>query len=319
VIRRLPVLLTPLLALALCGCGAEASGTGTAGTGASGTTASSGSGSPLHVATAFYPLEYLAARLGGDAATVEDLTAPGAEPHDLELTPQQVGRLSSDDLVVYLHGFQPAVDEAVEQQAQDAALDVATATSQQDGYVPVEEGVEQADEGGLDPHVWLDPEKYAEIAAAVGARLEQLAPAQAGAIATRTEQLRGELTALDGEFTRGLAHCERDEIVTSHNAFGYLAAAYGLQQISITGLTPEQEPSPGRLADVATYAEEHGVTTIFFEELVSPAVAQALADEVGAQAVELSPLEGAPEQGDYLTQMRVDLKTLQTALGCSPA
>ena len=305
---RLPLL---LLALALTGCGAGAT------TAAS--PAASGTADPLQVATAFYPLEFLTARLAGDAATVTDLTSPGAEPHDLELTPQQVARLGSDDLVVYLHGFQPAVDEAVAQQAQDAALDVTTATALQDGYVPVEEGVEHADEEGLDPHVWLDPDRYAEIAGAVGARLEQLAPAQADAIRTRTQELRGELKTLDGEFTAGLAHCERKEIVTSHNAFGYLASAYGLTQISITGLTPEQEPTPGRLAEVATYAEEHGVTTIFFEELVSPAVAQALASEVGAQAVELSPLEGAPESGDYLTQMRSNLKTLQAALGCSPA
>jgi len=301
---RLPLL---LLALALTGCGAGAS------------PAATGPAERLDVATAFYPLEFLAQRLAGDAASVEDLTSPGAEPHDLELTPQQVARLGEDDLVLYLRGFQPAVDEAVAQQAEDAALDVTTVTPLQDGYVPVEEGVEHADEEGLDPHVWLDPEKYADIATAVGARLEQLAPDRAEAIEGRTEQLRGELKALDDEFTRGLAHCERQEIVTSHNAFGYLASAYGLQQISITGLTPEQEPTPGRLAEVATYAEQHGVTTIFFEELVSPAVAQALADEVGAEAVELSPLEGAPESGDYLTQMRENLSALQTALGCSSA
>jgi len=314
--RRHALLLTPLLALALSGCGADGPAAAASG---SGSASASGSGTQLHVATAFYPLEFLAARLAGDAATVENLTSPGAEPHDLELTPQQVARLSTDDLVVYLHGFQPAVDEAVQQQAKSAALDVATATALEAGYVPVEGGVEHADEEGLDPHIWLDPEKYSDVAAAVGARLEQLAPQQAPAIAQRTDELRGQLKALDGEFRRGLAHCERNEIVTSHNAFGYLAAAYGLRQISITGLTPEQEPSPGRLAEVATYAEEHGVTTIFFEELVSPAVAQALASEVGAQAVELSPLEGAPASGDYLTQMRSNLTTLQTALGCSPA
>jgi len=301
---RLPLL---LLALALTGCAADAA------------PAASGPADRLEVATAFYPLEFLAARLAGDAATVENLTAPGTEPHDLELTPQQVARLGEDDLVVYLRGFQPAVDTAVAQQAGDAAFDVTSVSPLQDGYVPLEEGVEHADEEGLDPHVWLDPERFSALAGAVGARLGQLAPAQADAIAARTEQLRGELQALDGEFTRGLAQCERKELVTSHNAFGYLAQAYGLEQISITGLTPEQEPTPGRLAEVSTYAKQHGVTTIFFEELVSPAVAESLASEVGARAVELSPLEGAPESGDYLTQMRANLTTLQTALGCSPA
>lgn len=280
---------------------------------------SAGSEQQLQVATAFYPLEFLAQRVGGDAATVEDLTAPGAEPHDLELTPQQVARLGEDDLVVYLAGFQPAVDEAVEQQAEDAAFDVSTVTPLQSGYVPVEEGVAEPDEQGPDPHVWLAPLRYADIADAVAVRLGEIAPDQATVFTERASQLRGELQTLDGEFTAGLADCRRRQIVTSHNAFGYLASAYGLEQISITGLTPEEEPSPGRLGEVATYAKANGVTTIFFEELVSPAVAEALAGEVGAQAVELSPLEGAPESGDYFTQMRENLSTLRTALGCSGA
>ena len=304
------------LALTACASGGTDPSTASSAGAPSGAT---GAGERLQVATAFYPLEYLAQRLGGDAVVVEDLTSPGAEPHDLELTPQQVARLGEDDLVVYLRGFQPAVDEAVEQQAQDAGLDVSTATQLQPGYVPVEEGEAHPDEGGLDPHVWLAPLRYADIADAVAARMGELAPAQAQAFTERAAQMRGELQALDGEFTTGLATCERTQIVTSHNAFGYLASAYGLEQISITGLTPEAEPSPGRLAEVTEYARAHGVTTIFFEELVSPAVAETLADEVGAEAVVLSPLEGAPETGDYFTQMRADLATLRTALGCSGA
>ena len=302
------------LALSACGGGStDAATTSTAGAASAAPAATE----QLQVATAFYPLEFLARRLCGDAATVENLTAPGAEPHDLELTPQQVARLGEADLVVYLAGFQPAVDEAVEQQAEDAGFDVSTVTELQPGYVPVEEGEAHEDEEGLDPHVWLAPLRYADIADAVAERMGSLAPAQATVFTDRAAQLRGELETLDGEFTTGLATCEREQVVTSHNAFGYLASAYGLEQVSITGLTPEEEPSPGRLAQVTRYAEANGVTTIFFEELVSPAVAETLADEVGAEAVELSPLEGAPETGDYFTQMRANLTTLRTALGCT--
>jgi zinc transport system substrate-binding protein len=301
---------TPLVLLALClavaGCGSDGQASEPAGGDAA-----------LSVATAFYPLEFLAQRVGGDAATVENLTASGAEPHDLELTPRQVARLGEDDLVVYLEGFQPAVDEAVAQQAEDAALDVSAVTELQPGYVPIEEGVAEPDEEGPDPHVWLDPERYADLADAVAERMGELAPDEADAFTQRAEELRTELTALDEEYTTGLADCERTQIVTSHNAYGYLASAYDLEQVSITGLTPEGEPSPGRLAEVARYAEAEGVTTIFFEELVSPAVAESLAAEVGAEAVELSPLEGEPEDGDYFTQMRANLEVLQTALGCS--
>jgi len=306
VMPRTPVVLLALcLALAGCSSGPAASETPEAGEGT------------LQVATAFYPLEFLASRVGGDAATVENLTEPGAEPHDLELTPQQVARLGEGDLVVYLEGFQPAVDEAVAQQAEDAAFDVSQVTELSPGYVPIEEGVAEPDEQGPDPHVWLDPRRYADIADAVAERMGELEPDSAEAFTGRAEELRTELTALDEEFRSGLAECERRQIVTSHNAYGYLAAAYDLEQVAITGLTPEDEPSPARLAEVARYAEAEGVTTIFFEELVSPAVAESLAAEVGAEAVELSPLEGAPETGDYFTQMRANLETLRTALGCS--
>jgi zinc transport system substrate-binding protein len=115
----------------------------------------------------------------------------------------------------------------------------------------------------------------------------------------------------------GLGNCAVDTLVTSHDAFGYLAAAYGLEQVAVAGLSPEDEASPRRLAEVAAQAEAAGVTTIFFEESVSPKVAESLAREVGATATVLSPLELAPESGDYLSAMRDNLQRLRTALGCS--
>ena len=272
----------------------------------------------LQITTAFYPLEFLVEQLGGDAATVESLTAPGTEPHDLELTPRQVARLGQNDLVVYLAGFQPAVDEAVKQRS-EASLDVGAVTPLKSGYLPVEEGVAEPDERGADPHVWLEPLRYADIGDAVAASMSDLAPRHRERFTGRAKILRDRLQALDVEFRTGLADCRRRQIVTSHNAFGYLASAYGLEQVSLTGLTPDQEASPGRLGEVATYARTNGVTTIFFEDLVSPAVAESLAAEVGAKAVELSPLEGAPEVGDYFTQMRQTLTKLRSALGCAGA
>ena len=299
--RRLlpPVLLTAAVALAGC----------------------SGGGTPddgrVSVTAAFYPYAFLAQRVGGDDVTVSTLTPPGAEPHDLELTPQQVGELASTDVVVYASGFQPAVDEAVQQQARDAAFDVHAVIELADGYVPLEDGELEPAEEGTDPHVWLDPRRYAEIASALAERLGEVDPSRAEAFAGRAEALAAELTRLDEELAAGLRTCERREIVTSHNAFGYLAERYDLEQIAVTGLTPEEEPTPRRLADVARLARERGVTTVFFEELVSPRTAESLAREVGAKAVVLSPLEGPPEQGDYLSAMRANLQTLQTALGCS--
>lgn len=261
----------------------------------------------LSVATGFYPYQFVAGRVGGADAQVTNLTEPGGEPHDLELTPKQVAALSTTDLVVYSRGFQPAVDEAVDQQAADRAFDVLSAVDLRGG----EAGQQN------DPHVWLDPDRLATIATAVAEQLADRTPERADAFRDRARALTSELEALDRQLTDGLATCERKQIVTSHDAFGYLADAYGLEQVSIAGLSPDDEASPQRLAEVAQLAREQGVTTIFFEDLVSPKVAESLAREVGAQAVVLSPLEGAPDNGDYLTAMRENLATLRTALGCT--
>lgn len=249
------------------------------------------------VTAAFYPYAFLVERIGGQDVALTTLTPAGAEPHDLELTPRQVAALADADLVVHAQDFQPAVDEAVEQQAPDA------------GFV-----VEPVDG---DPHVWLDPVRLAEVGQRLADRLGELDPANAEAYEQRAAELEEDLRTLDRELAAGLATCERREIVTSHAAFGLLAERYDLEQIAVTGLTPEDEPTPGRLAEVARLAEERGVTTVFFEELVSPRTAESLAREVGAKAEVLSPLEGAPESGDYLSAMRANLQTLRTALGCS--
>ena len=276
------------------------------------------------VAAGFYPYAFLAERIGGDDVEVTNLTKPGGEPHDLELTPQQVGGLSTTDLVVYSQGFQPAVDEAVEQQASDRAFDVLSAVElregghahEGEGHAGEEEHTEEAS-GSADPHVWLDPQRLATIGTALADRLAEVDPDGADGYRERAQELSTELTALDDELRAGLESCERRQIVTSHDAFGYLADAYGLEQVAVAGLSPEDEASPRRLAEVAAQAERDGVTTIFFEELVSPAVAESLAREVGAEATVLTPLEGAPETGDYVTAMRDNLATLRTALGCS--
>lgn len=309
--RRALVPAVAAIALGLSGCGALTSDD------SSGASGSAGSST---VVTGLYPLQYVAQRVAGDAFEVENLTQPGGEPHDLELTPQQVGALSGTDLVVYSAGFQPAVDEAVEQQAADRAFDVLSAVELREGEEHAEGGAEHADEhadGGGDPHVWLDPQRLAAIGTALADRLAEVDPDAADDYRARAEDLSTQLTALDDELRAGLASCERRQIVTSHDAFGYLADAYGLEQVAVAGLSPEDEASPRRLAEVAAQAEQDGVTTIFFEELVSPKVAESLAREVGATATVLSPLEGAPETGDYVTAMRENLATLRTALDCT--
>ena len=280
---------------------------------ACGTGSSAGTdGGKSQVVAGFYPLQYVTEQVGGDRVKVTNLVKPGAEPHDLELQPTQMAELGRADLVVYLRGFQPNVDAGVDQQASGSAIDVASVQSLQDAPAG-------AQDKGKDPHIWLDPIRLAAVADKIADRLAQRDPAHAADLRGRAAKLRGQLEALDREYTTGLAQCQRHEIVTSHAAFGYLAARYKLTQMPITGLSPEEEPTPQHLAQVATQARQYKTTTIFFETLVSPKVAETLAKEVGARAEVLDPIEGiqAGSPDDYVSVMRSNLTKLRTALGCA--
>jgi zinc transport system substrate-binding protein len=282
-------------------------------------TATAGASGKLDVVAAFYPLQYVTEQVGGDRVKVSNLVKPGAEPHDLELSPKQVAEIADADLAVYLHGFQPAVDEAVADHAKDKSLDAATVQALHDGFIPLEEGELHEDEKGKDPHVWLDPTRLAGIADAVAKKLGEADADHADEFTANAKALRTKLDALDGEFKSGLANCKQKTIVVSHNAFGYLADRYGLTQLAITGLTPEDEPSAGRLAEVTKFAKQNKVSVVFFETLVSDKVAKTLAAEVGAKAEVLDPIEGieAGSKDDYVSVMRSNLTTLRRALGCS--
>lgn len=255
------------------------------------------------VVAAFYPLEYAATRVGGDAVDVTTLTPAGVEPHDLELTAQQVAQIADADLVLYIRGFQPAVDEAVDQQAADRSLDLGSV-------------VERIAD---DPHIWLDPENMAAIGSAVADRLAQIAPDTVDTLTTNSEELSATMSSLDDAYTTGLADCASRELVVSHEAFGYLASAYDLIQIAISGLSPDAEPSPARLHDVAQLVTNDGITTIYYETLVDPKVATTVADETGAATAVLDPLEGLVDgsTGDYESIMRQNLATLITGQGCT--
>ncbi|WP_433617274.1 metal ABC transporter substrate-binding protein [Dactylosporangium sp. CA-139114] len=254
----------------------------------------------LRVVAGFYPLQFVAEEIGGDRVAVENLTRAGAEPHDLELQPSQLAALEDADLVLYLRGFQPAVDEGADLQQKARTFDVSTVASLH----------------GADPHVWLDPTRLATIAGRVADRLAEADPAHAGEFRQRAAGLDAELRELDGEYRRGLADCARHDVVTSHEAFGYLTARYGLTQVPVTGLNPDEEPGPQRVRDVARLAKERGVTTIFFESLVSPKLSETVAREIGARAAVLDPIEGVEDGETYITTMRTNLAALRAALGC---
>lgn len=274
----------------------------------SGASASGAKPGQTEVVVAFYPLGWLAQELGGDGVHVTNLTPAGAEPHEVELTPQNIRQLQEADVVLYMgRGFQPAVEDALE--GSDAQqVDVLEAPGLD---LTGAEGGAQGGELDVDPHVWLDPVRFATIADYVAKQLdEDAAPVDA------------QLAQLDADFRAGLADCARDEIFTSHAAFAYLADRYGLRQVALTGLSPEAEPRPQDLERVSEQARAAGATTIFFETLVSPKLAEQVAEEAGATAAVLDPIEGIDrtrlDRGvTYLDVQRENLAALERALGCS--
>jgi zinc transport system substrate-binding protein len=250
------------------------------------------------VAAAFYPLAYAAQTLGGNRVDVENLTPPGAEPHDLEVSPSDVQQIRSAGLVLLLgEGFQPQLEAAAGSGSKVLRLlDTPRLGRFPDG----------------DPHVWLDPLRYALIVRRIGAALHRGRAAQSLVLRLR---------ALDRRYRLGLAHCARRDIVTSHEAFAYLGQRYGLRQVAITGLTPEAEPAPRDLQRVADLVRRTHTTTVFFETLVSPRIADTVARETGARTAVLDPMEGltrseARRGEDYFSLMRANLGALRKALGC---
>jgi zinc transport system substrate-binding protein len=253
----------------------------------------------VQVVASAYPFAWLAQRVGGPTVDVTDLVPPGAEPHDVEL--------SQASVVVYLHGFQPSVDDALGSGKQ--GFDLGTVVTQQ----PLTTGGEQTSK---DPHIWLDPVRMEAAADALADRLAAKDPSHAADYRARAAAVKKDLEAVDTLFQSDLMGCARHEIVTSHSAFGYLGARYGLVQLGITGVSPDEEPTPKKVVEVAQYAKAHHVTTIFFESLVDPKVAKTVAAEIGAKTAVLDPVEGVHGSDDYLSVQRRNAAALHTALGC---
>ncbi|MFJ8729986.1 metal ABC transporter substrate-binding protein [Streptomyces bauhiniae] len=290
--------------------------------------AASGGTGKFDVVASFYPMAYLAERIGGDHVHVTTLTSPGQEPHDLEISPRQIGGLENSDAVLYLKGLQPSVDKAVDQSPVKTKIDAATLTTLEEhgtevGGHAAEQEDEHADhdhegENGKDPHIWLDPVRYAEVAQGVGRAFEKADPDHAADYKKNTAALVKQLDELNTDFKDGLAHTRSKVFITTHAAFGYLAERYGLTEEAISGLDPESEPSGARVRDLQKLAKADGVSTVFYETLVSDKTAKTVAGDAGLKTDVLDPIEGITKKSrgqDYLAVQRANLKALQSALG----
>ncbi|MCL1898620.1 MAG: metal ABC transporter substrate-binding protein [Micrococcales bacterium] len=278
--------------LTLVGCSQPAGQAGLAG--------SNDGANPDQVAVlaSFYPLQWVAQQVAGPDVAIGSLTPPGAEPHDAELTPAGVAGLGQADLVVTLSGFQPAVDQAIAARAPKRVVDAAQVVSLVDG----------------DPHFWLDPLLLAELAQPIADQLRQIDPAGGDGYQQRASQLVSQLEQLDQDFSASLADLSGATLVTTHAAFGYLARRYQLSMITVSGIDPDQEPSPARLRQVRQQIEPLGLETIFSESTTTDKTARTLADQVKANVKRLDPIETAPSRGDYLTAMKENLQALSEGL-----
>ncbi len=267
-------------------------------------------GSGVEVAAGFYPLQYVAERIADDRADVEVLTQPGGEPHDTTLSVKETALVAEADVLVVAGGVQPAVDDAVATAVENGTV-VDTASADFDSRNAPEIRSD-------DPHFWLDPLLMADLGDEVAEALVETDPDHADTYRANATDLRADLQRLDRAYEEGLADCARTTVVVSHDAFGYLDR-YGLEFAPIAGLSPGAEPTPADLARLQELIRAEGITTVFSERLVSPRVAESLADDLDVRTAVLDPVEGLSdetEDEDYLSLMRANLAALEKANDC---
>ena len=267
------------------------------------------------VMASFYPYQYLASRVAGDRFSVRALVPPGVEPHDWEPTPRDSLTIAISPAFVYNGYVEAYLTNLFRELPDDKPIRV-NASAGLDVIRGGEGGASAAD-----PHLWLDPVRMEIAVHTIAAGLSKADPAGQATFEANAAGLRQDLERINAMLATGLQTCARRVFITQHEAFAYFAQRYNLTQYAIQGLSPDQEPTPGKIQEILNVINQTGSKVVFFEELVSPAVARTLANEAHVQTMVLSPIEGLTSQeqrnGDnYLTLMQMNLQNLRTALGC---
>jgi zinc transport system substrate-binding protein len=270
----------------------------------------------LPVATSFYPVYFFSTLIGGDKADVKVITPAGSEPHDYDPSTRDIASIENSKLFVINGGIEPWAEKIKD------SLTKTTVLTAGEGLFQLE--TTDADgETVRDPHIWLSPERAKKMVENIYSGFVRTDPENSDYFMKNRDLLLDKLTLLDTSYKQALGMCSTNKIITSHEAFGYMAADYGLEQVAISGLSSEEEPSAKQLADVTAFARENAISFIFFESLVSPKLSETIANEVGAKTMVLDPLEGisdadAANGRDYFSVMNENLNNLKTALVCQP-
>lgn len=271
----------------------------------------------LKVIASFYPMYFFAQQIGGNKADVSSITPASAEPHDYEPTAQDIARINDGNMLVLNGGKLEAWGDKIKEQVKGTNVLVVTAG---DGLA--NKTLNENGQTIQDPHVWLNPILAKKEVTIIEKGYEKIDPKNADYFRTNAKKLEDELDKLDLEFKAGLASCQKKDFVTSHAAFGYLAVQYGINQVAISGVSPDEEPSSQKLAEISDLVKKENIKIIFFESLVSPKLSQTIAQETGATTMVLDPIEGLTKEDlqagkNYSTVMRSNLLALQTALQCN--
>ena len=265
------------------------------------------------VVASFYPLADFAQHVGGDFVTVQNITPAGTEPHDFEPTPQNVVALHQAKVFIYNGAGLEIWSDKVLSQLPDTVIVKAS-----DG-ISLSASSENASH--FDPHVWMNPVLAQKEIENIKNGFIKADPKHRKEYEANALRFESELSNLDHSFQTLLAYCEQKTIVTSHDAFEYLTKQYGLTVESLSGLSPDSEPSPKKLAEIADFVKKHSIKYIFFETLVSPQLSETIAHETGAQTIAFNPLEGLSDKEisegkDYMSIQKENLHSLQIALAC---
>lgn len=345
--------------LVVAGCGSNANQSANSGVNknlSSAPVASSPKAEKLIIKTSFYPMYEFTKNVAGDLADVQNLIPAGMEPHDWEPTPQDMAAITDADLLVYNGaGMEGWVDQVLdsatgknlkaveasegieimkgseeeEHEHEEEAHEEGEHAHKEDEHIHKEEHAHKGEEheehehhhdhGGMDPHVWLSPALAIKEVRNIEKALSEVDSEHKEQFKTNADAYVAKLEALDKDFIAGLKDVKRKDFITQHAAFGYLAKQYGLNQLPISGLSPDQEPSASNMGHIVEFAKKHNVKTIFFETLVSSKVADTIASEIGAKSAVLNPIEGLTKEDlsnhlDYLAVMRQNLEALKKAL-----
>jgi len=275
--------------------------------------------------TTVYPLQFFTEEIGGDTVNVETIYPPGADEHTFEPSQKDMIKLAESDLFIYVGlGLEGFVEKAKDSLKNEKVTMVAAGESihfnednhsEEEGH---EEHTEGHNHGDKDPHVWLDPILAKELAESIKNALIEKAPENEEIYIQNYDSLIQKLDKLDTEFSEMANQAKHKEFIVSHAAYGYWER-YGLEQISISGLSTSNEPSQKDLESIVKTATETNNRYIFFEQNVSSKLTEIVQEEIGAKALTLHNLsvrteEDMKENRDYFSIMNDNLQALKKAL-----